>query len=68
MNSRLHPAAHDITHNKEPEKAKERMQKHLQTLDQEMARQAIFRRGLLVGGHHFYSVLYAAPTLRRNYR
>ena len=36
MNSRLHPAAHDFTHNKEPEKAKERMQKHLQTLDQEM--------------------------------
>jgi glutathione S-transferase len=36
MNSRLHPAAHDLTHNKEPETAKERMQKHLQTLDHEM--------------------------------
>ena len=36
MNSRLHPAAHDFTHKKEPEKAKQQMQKHLQTLDQEM--------------------------------
>jgi glutathione S-transferase len=37
FNSRIHPAAHDITHDKDPEKAKERMRKHLQTLDEEMA-------------------------------
>jgi glutathione S-transferase len=37
FNSRIHPAAHDITHDKEPEKAKEQMRKHLETLDQEMA-------------------------------
>ncbi|HEX2261511.1 MAG TPA: glutathione binding-like protein [Candidatus Binatia bacterium] len=42
MNSRLHPAAHDFTHNKEPEKAGERMHKHLQTLDQEMAGRRYF--------------------------
>jgi len=42
MNSRLHPAAHDFTHNKEPEKAKEQMQKHLQTLDREMAGRQFF--------------------------
>ena len=37
FNSRIHPAAHDITHNNEPEKAKERMRQHLQNLDREMA-------------------------------
>ena len=42
INSRLHPAAHDFTHDKEPEKAKERMHKHLQTLDQEMADRQYF--------------------------
>ena len=36
FNTRIHPAAHNIAHDKEPEKAKERMQKHLQTLEQEM--------------------------------
>ena len=37
MNSRIHPAASDITHNREPDKAKEQMKKHLETLDKEMA-------------------------------
>jgi glutathione S-transferase len=37
FNTRIHPAAHDITHDNEPEKAKERMQKYLETLDQEMS-------------------------------
>src|SRR5205814_9736024 len=37
FNSRIHPAAHDITHDKEPEKAKERMQNHLCTLDDAIA-------------------------------
>jgi len=37
FNSRVHPAAHDITHEKNPEQAKERMAKHLETLDKEMA-------------------------------
>ena len=37
FNSRVHAAAHDITHDKEPEKAKERMRQHLQNLDKEMA-------------------------------
>jgi glutathione S-transferase len=37
FNSRIHPAAHDITHDKNPERAKEQMSKHLKTLDQEMA-------------------------------
>jgi glutathione S-transferase len=42
INTRLHPAAHDFTHNKEPEKARERMHKHLQTLDQELAGKQYF--------------------------
>jgi len=37
FNSRVHPAAHDIAHDKEPDKAKKRMHEHLQTLEREMA-------------------------------
>jgi len=37
FNTRIHPAAHDITHDKNPERAREQMAKHLKTLDQEMA-------------------------------
>ena len=36
MSTRLHAAASDITHNREPEKAKERMAQHLSALDKEM--------------------------------
>jgi glutathione S-transferase len=42
MNSRLHPAAHDFTHNKEPAKARERIHMHLQTLDREMTGKQYF--------------------------
>jgi len=37
FNTRIHPAAHDITHDKNPERAREQMAKYLRTLDQEMA-------------------------------
>jgi glutathione S-transferase len=37
FNSRVHPAAHDIAHDREPDKAKKRMHEHLQALDEEMA-------------------------------
>ncbi len=37
FNSRIHPAAHDIAHDKEPEKARERLLTHLRRLDGEMA-------------------------------
>jgi len=33
LNSRVHLAAHDIAHDKDPENARERLMKHLQTLD-----------------------------------
>jgi len=37
FNSRVHPAAHDIAHDKETEKAKVQIRKHLETLDREMS-------------------------------
>lgn len=37
LNSRIHPAAHDITHDNDPENARARLKKHLETLDQAMA-------------------------------
>jgi glutathione S-transferase len=37
LNSRIHPAAHDIAHDKDPENARARLKKHLETLDRAMA-------------------------------
>jgi glutathione S-transferase len=37
LNSRIHPAASDITHDKDPESARARLKKHLETLDRAMA-------------------------------
>jgi glutathione S-transferase len=37
LNSRIHPAAHDIAHENDPENARMRLKKHLETLDQAMA-------------------------------
>jgi stringent starvation protein A len=37
MSTRLHAAASDITHNREPDKARECMKQHLTALDQEMS-------------------------------
>jgi glutathione S-transferase len=37
FNSRIHAAAHDITHDKEPEKAQQRMRQYLKVLDEELA-------------------------------
>lgn len=36
LNSRVHPAASDITHDKEPDRARERLNQHLSALDREM--------------------------------
>ena len=36
MNTRVHPAASDITHNRNVERARERMHEHLTKLDAEM--------------------------------
>lgn len=37
LNTRVHPAASDIAHNRAPEKARERMRQHLLALDNAMA-------------------------------
>lgn len=37
LNGHIHATAHDIRHDKEPEKAHQRMRQHLQSLDEEMA-------------------------------
>ena len=36
LNSRVHPAASDITHNREPDRSRQRLQQHLATLNSEM--------------------------------
>jgi glutathione S-transferase len=37
LNTRVHPAASDLAHNREPDKARDKMHQHLQTLDKELA-------------------------------
>lgn len=46
FNSRVHPTASDLQKNREPEKARERMKHHLETLEKEMT-----GREFLVGEH-----------------
>jgi len=60
MSTRLHAAASDITHNRNPDKAKEQMKKHLATLDQEMA-----GRKYLVGEYSLADVSYIPFYTRR---
>ena len=36
LNSRIHPAASDITHDREPDRARQRLQQHLDLLENEM--------------------------------
>lgn len=60
MSTRLHAAASDITHNREPERARERMKQHLTTLDKEMA-----GRKYLVGEYSLADVSYIPFYTRR---
>jgi glutathione S-transferase len=60
MSTRLHAAASDITHNREPDKARERMKQHLTTLDKEMA-----GRKYLVGDYSLADVSYIPFYTRR---
>ena len=61
MSTRLHAAASDITHNREPDKARERMKGHLTTLDKEMA-----GRKYLVGEYSLADVSYIPFYTRRD--
>ena len=60
LNSRVHPAASDITHDKDPEKAHERMNQHLSTLDKEMS-----GRKFIVGEYSLADVSFIPFYVRR---
>ena len=60
MSTRLHAAASDITHNRAPDKAKERMKQHLTALDQEMS-----GRKYLVGEYSLADVSFIPFYTRR---
>lgn len=60
MSTRLHAAASDITHNREPDKARERMKQHLTALDQEMS-----GRKYLVGEYSLADVSFIPFYTRR---
>ena len=60
LNSRVHPAAHDIAHDKDPENARARMRKHLETLDQ-----AIAGKKFIVGDYSLADVTFIPLYTRR---
>jgi glutathione S-transferase len=60
MNSRVHPAASDISHNREPDKARVQMKKHLETLDKEMA-----GRKYIVGDYSLADITFIPFYTRR---
>jgi glutathione S-transferase len=60
LNTRVHPAASDIAHNRAPEKAKERMRQHLQALDNEMA-----NKDYLVGNYSLADISFIPFYTRR---
>jgi RNA polymerase-associated protein len=60
MSTRLHAAASDITHNRNLDKAREQMKKHLATLDQEMT-----GRKFIVGEYSLADVSYIPFYTRR---
>lgn len=60
MSTRLHAAASDITHNREPDKARARMKQHLTALDKEMA-----GRKYIVGEYSLADVSFVPFYTRR---
>ena len=60
LNTRVHPAASDITHNRAPEKAREQMKQHLQALDDEMA-----GKDYLVGNYSLADITFIPFYTRR---
>jgi glutathione S-transferase len=61
MSTRLHAAASDITHDREPEKAKARLEKHLGELDKEMS-----GRKYIVGEYSLADVSFIPFYTRRD--
>jgi glutathione S-transferase len=60
MNTRVHPAASDLQHDRQPEKAAEKMHQHLQTLDKELA-----GKEFLVGEYSLADVTFVPFYTRR---
>ena len=60
FNTRVHPAASDIAHNREPEKAKERMKQYLEALDREIA-----GKDYLVGNYSLADITFIPFYTRR---
>lgn len=60
MSTRLHAAASDITHNREPDKARAHMKQHLTALDKEMA-----GRKYIVGEYSLADVSFVPFYTRR---
>jgi glutathione S-transferase len=63
FSTRLHAAAGDITHDREPEKAQQRVKQYLTTLDQEMA-----GKKYLVGGQYSLADITFIPFYTRRER
>jgi glutathione S-transferase len=60
LNSRVHPAAHDVAHGIEPDKARARMRQHFQTLEQE-----ITGKRFIVGDYSLADVTFIPLYTRR---
>ncbi len=60
LNTRVHPAASDITHNRAPDKAREWMREHLEVLDNEMA-----SKDYLVGNYSLADITFIPFYTRR---
>jgi glutathione S-transferase len=60
FNSRIHPAAHDIAHDKDPEKAREKLLAHLHTLNR-----ALGEKPFLVGEYSLADVTFIPFYVRR---
>jgi glutathione S-transferase len=60
LNSRVHPAASDITHDKEPDRARERLTQHLSALDSEMT-----CKQFIVGDYSLADVTFIPFYVRR---
>jgi glutathione S-transferase len=60
LNSRVHPAASDIAHDKDPENARQRLMKHLQVLDR-----AVADRPFILGDYSLADVTFIPFYTRR---
>ncbi len=61
-NTRVHGAAHEVLHGKEPEKAKQKLREHFLTLDREME-----KRDYLVGEYSLADITFI-PVFTRQER